>query len=41
VFVKSCDNDADLFTKNMNKGTYNDHVSKFLGKIGEEMEERI
>jgi hypothetical protein len=39
--VKSFDNDADLFTKNMSKGIYNEHVGKFLGKVNEELEIRI
>jgi hypothetical protein len=38
VFVKSCDNDADLFTKNVSKDIYNEHVGKFLGKVDEELE---
>ena len=32
VFVKSCDNDADLFTKNVRKDTYTKHMKNFLGK---------
>ena len=32
VFVKSCDNDADLFTKNVSKDTYTKHMNNFLGK---------
>jgi hypothetical protein len=36
-FVMSCDNDANLFTKNVNKDIYKKHVSKFLGKIGEKL----
>jgi hypothetical protein len=31
VFVKTDDNDSDLFTKNFNKDTYERHVVKFLG----------
>jgi hypothetical protein len=41
VFVKSCDNDADLFTKNVSKDIYNKHVGKFLGKVDEELEKQI
>jgi Reverse transcriptase (RNA-dependent DNA polymerase) len=41
VFVKSCDNDADLFTKNVNKDIYNKQLSKFLGKVNEDLEKRI
>jgi hypothetical protein len=41
VLVKSCDNDADLFTKNVSKDIYNKHVGKFLGKVDEELEKRI
>jgi hypothetical protein len=41
VFLKSCENDADLFTKNVSKDTYNKHVSKFLGKGNEGLEKRI
>jgi hypothetical protein len=41
VFVKSCDNDADLFTKNVSKDIYNEHVCKFLGKVNEDLEKRI
>jgi hypothetical protein len=37
VFVKSCDNDADLFTKNVSKDIYNKHVGKFLGKVNEDL----
>ena len=32
VFVKSCDNDADLLTKNVSKDTYTKHMNNFLGK---------
>ena len=35
-FVKSNDNDSDIFTKNVNQDTYERHVKKFLGDIGEE-----
>jgi hypothetical protein len=41
VFVKSCENDADLFTKNVSKDIYNEHVGKFLGKVDEELEKQI
>jgi hypothetical protein len=41
VFVKSCDNNADLFTKNVSKDIYNKHVGKFFGKVKEELEKRI
>jgi hypothetical protein len=41
VFVKSCDNDADLFTKNVSKDIYNKHVGKFLGKVDKELEKQI
>jgi hypothetical protein len=41
VFVKSCNNDADLFTKNVSKDIYNKHVGKFLGKVDEELEKQI
>jgi hypothetical protein len=41
VFVKSCENDADLCTKNVSKGIYDEHVSKFLGKVDEDLEERV
>jgi hypothetical protein len=41
VFVKSCDNDADLFTKNVSKDIYNEHVGKFLGKVDGELEQQI
>ena len=33
VFGKSCENDADLFTKNVSKDAYTKHVSNFLGKM--------
>jgi hypothetical protein len=33
VFVKSCENDADVFTKNVSKVAYRKHESNFLGKI--------
>jgi hypothetical protein len=41
VFVKSCDSDADLFTKNVSKDIYNKQVGKFLGKVDEELEKQI
>jgi hypothetical protein len=41
VFVKSCDNDADLFTKNVSKDIHNRHVGKFLGKLNEDLEKGI
>jgi hypothetical protein len=31
-FVRTSENDADIFTKNVNKETYEKHVVKFLGK---------
>jgi hypothetical protein len=33
VFVKSCENVADLFPKNVSKDAYTKHVSNFLGKM--------
>jgi hypothetical protein len=33
VFVKSVENDADMFTKNVSKDAYTKHVSNFLGKM--------
>ena len=33
VFAKSCENDADLFTKNVSKDTYTKHMNNFLGKM--------
>jgi phenolic acid decarboxylase len=33
VFVKSCKNDADVFTKSVIKDAYTKHVSNFLGKM--------
>ena len=33
VFVRSCENVGDIFTKNVNKEIYDKHVSKFLGKV--------
>jgi hypothetical protein len=41
MFVKSCDNNADLFTKNVSKDNYNEVVGKFLGKVDEELEKQI
>ena len=35
VFVKSMENNADLFTKNVGKESYEKHVIKFLGKVEE------
>ena len=35
-FVRSVDNDSDIFTKNVTQETYEKHVKKFLGEIGEE-----
>ena len=32
-FVKSVENDADLFTKKVSKDAYTKHVSNFLGKM--------
>ena len=31
IFVRTVDNDADLFPKNVNRETYEKHVVKFLG----------
>ena len=36
VFVRTIDNDADVFTKNVNRETYDRHVGKFLGVYNEE-----
>jgi hypothetical protein len=33
VFVKSVENNANLFTKNVSKDAYTKHVSNFLGKM--------
>jgi hypothetical protein len=33
VFVKSVENDVDLFTQNVIKDAYTKHVSNFLGKM--------
>jgi hypothetical protein len=33
VFVKSDENNADLFTKNVSKDAYTKHVFNFLGKM--------
>jgi hypothetical protein len=33
VFVKSIENDANLFTKNVSKDANTKHVSNFLGKM--------
>jgi hypothetical protein len=35
-FVKSNDKDSDIFTKNVNQETYEQHVKNFLGDVGEE-----
>ena len=35
VFVKSEENDADIFTKNVGKEAYEKHVSTFLGQVDE------
>jgi hypothetical protein len=35
VFVKSEENNADVFTKNVGKEAYEKHVSKFIGKVVE------
>jgi hypothetical protein len=32
-FVKSSDNDSDIFTKNVNQKMYEKHAIKFLGSI--------
>jgi hypothetical protein len=32
VFVRTNDNDADIFTKNVNKEAYEKHAVKFIGK---------
>ena len=34
-FVRSVDNDSDIFTKNVNHEIYEKHVKKFLGSIEE------
>lgn len=33
VFVKSCENVGDIFTKNVNKDIYDTRVIKFLGRM--------
>jgi hypothetical protein len=33
VFDESCENNADLLTKNVSKDAYRKHVSNFLGKV--------
>jgi hypothetical protein len=33
VFVKACENDADVFTKNVSKDAYTKYVNNFLGKM--------
>jgi hypothetical protein len=35
IFVRTIENDADLFTKNVNRETYDRHVGKFLGTYEE------
>ena len=35
VFVKSEENDVDIFMKNSGKEAYEKHVSKFLGQVEE------
>jgi hypothetical protein len=37
-FVKSSENKADLFTKNVSRESYVEHVSKFLGRINDKSE---
>ena len=32
-FVKSCDNDFDIFKKNVTKDTYTKRIHNFLGKM--------
>jgi hypothetical protein len=32
IFVRTSENDDDIFTKNVNKETYEKHAVKFLGK---------
>ena len=34
-FVRSSDNDSDIFTKNVNHEIYEKHMKKFLGNIEE------
>jgi len=41
VFVKSCDNDADLLTTNVNKDTNKKHIYGFLGKTYERLDKGI
>ena len=31
MFVRSEDNDADMFTKNASKGVYKRHMEKYMG----------
>ena len=33
IFVRTNDNDADIFTKNVNGETYANHVDKFIGRL--------
>ena len=35
IFVRTVHNDADLFTKNVNRETYEKHVVKFLGNCAD------
>jgi hypothetical protein len=35
-YVKSIENDSDIFTKNVSKEIYDKHVTKFLGVCAEE-----
>ena len=36
IFVRTEENDADIFTKNVNRDTCEKHVLKFLGKMLED-----
>ena len=38
VFVKSCDNDANLFTKNVSKDAEAKDIHNFLGELGDSNE---
>jgi hypothetical protein len=38
VFVKSCESVADLFTKNVGRDVYADHVSKFIGRVNSDLD---
>ena len=33
IFVRTNDNDADIFTKNVNGKIYANHVDKFIGRL--------